>query len=250
MANYRHSFRGGLQWQASYFWSHALDTASNGGIVSFGTAPLAQIGTAGQRNLNYSNADYDARHNLTGDLIWEMPKVSKNSLAETLFGRWSLGTRLNARSGLPFSVTNTRISGNLTSFGGAVLADVTDPQVARACGPSSIDVPCFSSAQFGSALAQTDFGNWPRNSFRSHGYFNLDASLFKTIPLHERIKWILGASAFNVLNHPNFATPGSDISNPGLGLTTSTVLNQSGPLGSLRSQLSGRVVVVTAKLVF
>jgi hypothetical protein len=74
--------------------------------------------------------------------------------------------------------------------------------------------------------------------------------LFRTIPVGESVRLMVGASAFNALNHPNFSQPGSDVASQGLGLVTSTAVNPSGPFGSAQSGLSGRVVVVTGKLTF
>jgi hypothetical protein len=250
LANFRHTFQSGLQGRISYTWSHALDTVSNGGLMGFGLGSLAgQINPASLGSLNYSNADYDVRHNLTGDLIWEMPFHFHGRLANTLLTGWSAGTRLNAHSGTPFSVTNGDVGG-LSGFSGTVLADLLDPNIRTVCGRSAIDTPCFTANQFVPSNAQTNFGNLPRNSFRGPGYFNLDASLFKTVLVRESVRLMLGASAFNVLNHPNFADPGSDISASDLGKITSTVVNPSGPLGSDQPSLSGRVMVAIGKFMF
>jgi hypothetical protein len=209
---------------------------------------LGQVNPASLRSLNYSNADYDVRHNLTADFIWEIPLKRKNRFTDAVFGGWSAGTILSAHTGTPFSVTNRGTSLS-ASFGGAVLADVLDPNVQTVCGHSAINTPCFTASQFAPAATQANFGNLPRNSFRGPGYFNIDSSLFKTVLLRERMGLTFGASAYNLLNHPNFADPNGDISNPGLGLITSTASNPSGPYGLLGNP-SGRALVVTGKLAF
>ncbi len=205
LINFRRAFAHGFQGQISYDWSHALDTVSNGGVVAFsGSALLGQINPVSLRSLNYSNADYDVRHNLTGDFIWEMPKL-KNRLMDTIFGRWSVGTKLSAHTGTPFSVTNSDAFPSAT-FGGVALADVTGPNTRTVCGPSAVDMPCLTASQFAPPAPQANFGNLPRNSFRGPGFFNIDSSLFKTIPVRERMQLTFGASAYNLFNHPNFAT--------------------------------------------
>jgi len=52
-----------------------------------------------------------------------------------------------------------------------------------------------------------------RNRFRGPGYFNTDLAIMKytRIPGREGAVLGLGLQAFNVLNHPNFATPGNNI---------------------------------------
>jgi len=178
-----------------------------------------------------------------------MPVKLRNRLIDTIVGRWSLGTKLSAHTGTPFSVTNADAFPSAT-FGGVVLADVIGVNPPRAvCGPSAVNTPCFTASQFAPAATQTNFGNLPRNSFRGPGYFNIDLSLFKTIPVRERVELTVGASAYNLFNHPNFANPNSDIAFPGLGLITSTTTNPSGPYG-LYGGPSGRALMVHGKVVF
>jgi hypothetical protein len=246
LTSFRHAFRRGLQGQISYTWSHALDVVSNGGLLPFSYDSIGgQIDPVNLRLLNYSNADYDVRHNLSGDLIWDMPLKLKNRWTNAVLGGWSVGSKLSAHTGTPFSVSN---GGSSVSFGSTVLAEVLDPNIRTTCGHSAIDTPCFTASQFTPADTQANFGNLPRNSFRGPGYFNLDSSLFKTVTVTERIRVVLGASAYNVLNHPNFSDPVSDITNPGLGQITGTSVNPSGPYDS--GGPSGRAVVVTGRFVF
>jgi hypothetical protein len=250
LINFRRAFGRGFQGQISYIWSHALDTVSNGGFLPFNdfASLMGKINPTNPRSLNYSNADYDARHNLTADFIWEMPIKRKNGFMDLVFGRWSVGTTVSAHTGTPFSVINsgTSLSG---SFGGVVLADVLDPNIHRVCGHSAINTPCFTASEFAPAATQADFGNLPRNSFRGPGFFNIDSSLFKTVLLGERTRLVFGASAYNVLNHPNFLDPNGDINTSGLGLITGTGRNPSGPYG-LYGGPTGRAVVVTGKVAF
>lgn len=248
LVNFRRAFSHGFQGQITYVWSHAVDTVSNGGLAGFSYDSIGgQINPASLRSLNYSNADYDVRHNLTADLIWEAPHFN-SALMDAILGRWSIGTKLSVHTGTPFSVTNS-FAHPSGSFGGPVLSDVLDPNVRRVCGHSAIDSPCFNASQFAPAETQADFGNLPRNSFRGPGYFNIDSSLYKTVIRRERMRLVLGASAYNLLNHPNFADPNSDLGSSGLGLIGFTGVNPSSPYGYYGGP-SGRAVVVSGKLAF
>jgi hypothetical protein len=201
------------------------------------------------RSLSYGNADYDVRHNLTADFIWEIPLKSRNRAINGLLGRWSIAGRVNAHTGFPFSVYNSQLAGRLLNFGGFALADGLSPTIRSTCGDSSVDVPCFTATQFGSVATQTDLGNMQRNSFRGPGYFNIDSSVYKTIVIGERPRLRIGAAAYNLLNHPNFASPAGDVSRPGLGLITATGVPPSGPYGS-NAGPSGRAVVIMGRLDF
>src|SRR5262249_38255113 len=57
----------GLSGSINYTWSHALDDVSNGGISPFSLNDSLQyqFNPAGLQLNNYSNGDYDVRHNLS-----------------------------------------------------------------------------------------------------------------------------------------------------------------------------------------
>ena len=52
------------------------------------------------------------------------------------------------------------------------------------------------------------FGTAGRNIFRGSGFKNWDVSVTKEFSFRETLKAQFRAEIFNVLNHPNFATPG------------------------------------------
>jgi len=226
-------------------------------LVYSGDSLTNQINPFNLRSLNYSNSDYDIRHNFVGDFIWEIPFKSGNKLLSNILGGWSIGDKLITRTGTPFSVFNSRIAARLggTAFGvsGTILSDVVGP-VNTSCGHSAVDTPCFTTASFATTTGQRDFGNLPRNSFRAPGYFDMDTSVYKSFKLFERAKFTFGASFFNLLNHPNLAAPGQNVGlggAGGLGLITSTVVAPTSAYGAFQgSSVSGRVIVITGKFVF
>jgi outer membrane receptor protein involved in Fe transport len=254
IVSYRRAFGFGFQGQIGYTWSHALDTVSNGGLTLFfsGDSLTSQNDPLNLRRLNYSNADYDVRHSVVADFTWELPMKSSNHIANHILGGWALSGKIFARTGTPFSVINSRIPGSLSAtVGGNVLATLLDSHIQTSCGHANVDTPCFTTSQFATLAQQTNFGNLPRNSFRAPGYTDVDTSLYKTIAIHERAKFILGASAFNVMNHPNFGSPAFNVAVGGLGLISSTVTAPTSPYGSFQgSAVSGRVLVLTGKFQF
>lgn len=249
-AQFRRSFSYGFQGQVSYTWSHAQDDISNGGLGEFFSAADSlnfQLFPY-NKSLNYSNADYDIRHNVTGDFTWDLPFKTSDHLFNAFVGGWNVGSKIYARTGTPFSVYVVNQSSRISaSTGGTVLAAVTDPSITNSCGRSAVDVPCFTASQF----TASGFGNYPRNTFRGPGYFDIDFSASKNFALTERFRLAVGASFYNLLNHPNFANPGGTSNVSGLGTISSTVTAPTSAYGSFQgSAVSGRVIVTTARLTF
>ena len=97
----------------------------------------------------------------------------------------------------------------------------------------------------------SDWGNVRRNSFRGLGYFDTDMNVNKSFTVTERAKFELGASFFNILNHPNFALPFTLSGSGALGLMTSLAVQPTTPYGSFQGAgVEGRLVQVHGKITF
>ena len=248
-------FTKGLSGQLSYTWSHSLDDVSNGGIEPYSLnntsdSLLYQIDPTNLRRLNYGNSDYDFRHNLSATYIWELPIKSSNGFLNAAIGGWTIAQTFKARSGQPYSVVNSNtpssILGNLSVSVPAtvVLGSFLGGSVPSCTGPNTA---CLSASQF----TINGFGNIPRNSFRGPGYFDTDLSIYKAFKVKERLTFTLGANAYNVLNHPNFANPDGNLADGTFGQITSTVSAPSSPYGNFQSAAaSGRIVQLMLKAQF
>jgi len=248
-------FSAGFQGSFNYTYSHSLDTASNGGFLPYsfsgsGDSFATQIDPISLRRLNYGNSDYDFRHVISANYLWQLPIKTSNRGLDYLVGGWSIGGTVFYRSGEPFSLFDASApaaGGQLSNGSGStVLADyISGP---RTC--SSIS-NCLNGTSFVPDGSQFNFGNLPRNSFRGPHYLNADLSLQKDIKLTERYVFTLGANAFNVLNHPNFANPDADISSSTFGAILSTVTPPNSPYGNFQgAAVSGRVLQLDAKFKF
>ncbi len=249
---FRHGFSHNFQGEISYTWSHALQ-------LDPGNTPTAPVVLNPYNpSFGYGNTSFDTRHVLTGDVVWNSPSKFHHRSLSWIAGGWTLGTKLYLYSGRPFSVINTQIPGLLsTNFGAnaTVLADLLDSS-ALGTGCSSVNTRCLTNSQFastrgGTTAAQTNFGNIPPNSFRGPGFFDIDSQLTKRIPVTERAAFEFGASAYNLLNHPNFAVPNNNAGSGSLGLITSTVSTPTSIYGTGQGAIvSGRVLVVMGKFSF
>ncbi len=80
----------------------------------------------GELSRQYSNCDYDVRHNLSAFGIYQIPFASKHLLLRALFRGWSFSETAFLHSGLPFTV----LSQPYTANGNGVF-QASGPQFAR-----------------------------------------------------------------------------------------------------------------------
>ena len=258
---YKHIDARGVTADATYTYSKALDDVSDGGTGEYFNpgSVTTQLTQAGPRSLNYSYADYDVRHSLSADYIWDLPFHFHKFAENEALGGWSIAGKTFWRSGQPFTAYNNSIPNSIngtfaTGFSGAneVIADVAAPGVVgRHCSSSAANsaTSCFTSTDFVTS-GQVDFGNNRRNSFFGPHYADTDLSLSKKFVTSEGFTLQLGANAYNVFNHPNFALPGGNVqSSP--GAITSIAAPPTSPYGSFQNAgVGGRVMQVFGKITF
>ena len=239
----------------NYTWSHAIDEVSNGGIFTDGAGVTQQqINPLSLRANNYGNGDYDIRHLMSADVIYTPTFHLGNHFINAALGGWQLSSKIFWRTGLPFSVTDTNNSA-LGNGGGAILATpIGGNAQPTSCSGASALVPCINAGAFLDSSTINNFTAWSpqnRNMFRGPHYFGLDAALFKTFQIREKVSFAVGVQAFNLLNHPNFAVPDANIGDSTFGQVQSTVNSPTSPYGSfLGFDSSVRVVQLTGKIVF
>ncbi|HTZ90126.1 MAG TPA: carboxypeptidase regulatory-like domain-containing protein [Alloacidobacterium sp.] len=244
----------------NYSWSHALDMISNGGFLPFGGNGYYPIDPFNLALQNYGNADYDVRNNFNGNYLIHIPHFGGPAV---LTDGWMVGGTIFWHTGFPFSVTDSTATFGVLdasgSYGSTMLASVVDPTVPHTCGKSAITTGCFGGNPATGTPSPyfadpTGFGGQRRNQFFGPGYFNTDFSLMKNfkIPGSETTRFQIGAQAYNVLNHANFANPQFDYSNPGsFGFVQSTVNVPTSVFGSfLGGDASPRILQLKAKFEF
>ncbi len=244
--------------QLNYTYSHAMDQISNGGFLGFNstssiTAPLYP----GTLKYNYGAADYDVRNSLNGNYIVDVPGYGGALLREVTDG-WQLAGTVFYRSGLPFTVTDSAAAGDFENYSGAIPATLLNPGVSRHCSQAATTTACLGGGTsvgdvFSSDYADpTGFAIGQRNAYTGPHYFNTDVTLNKSFKLpYEGLRLILGVNAFNILNHPNFANPNSNVSASSFGFTTSTVSVPTSIYGSgLGGDASIRILQLHAKVSF
>jgi carboxypeptidase family protein len=257
-ATLQRRFSHGVSFQANYTWGHALDEISNGGIDPYGADSLAgQLNPASLRANNYGNADYDIRHNFSGNFVWEPPHKFGNKIVNGLLGGWNFSGTIFARSGLPYSVldNNTFFPNYWTGvIPGQPLGPGATYGAASSC--NNPDKACFDPNAFVDTYNTLPLASYPtqrRNQYRGPGFFNTNFSPSKGFNLTERMKLRVGANFYNLFNNVNFYLPNAYLStgDPGVGHIQSTVSVPASPYGSfVGAAASGRMIQLQARITF
>jgi hypothetical protein len=205
---------------------------------------------------NYGNADYDIRHLFNGDYVVTPPTHFENKFVKAALGGWQWSGKLFLRSGLPYTVTDGINGGSLVN-GGFAAAEVISGGAQNSCGSGAAYTnanihPCLNSNAFATNVTQfTSYPNETRNQFRGPNYFDMDMGLYKTFAFRERFNFGLGATAFNVFNHPNFNLPDTTLGSSFFGQILSMQGVPTSPYGNfLGFDSSVRVVQLSLKLSF
>ena len=108
---FRRTLGWGFQGRISYTWSHALDDVSNGGSgLTFSYTSASGLVTPFVGG-SYGNADYDVRHNLVADFLWNTPWKLPNRLLDKALNNWTVGGKIFLRSGTPFGIFDSELAG-------------------------------------------------------------------------------------------------------------------------------------------
>jgi hypothetical protein len=233
----------GLQGQVNYTWSRCMDTVSNGGFLPFSAGGILSP-LPGDLARDYGPCDYDIRHNLNAQYVYQLPvRVRSHSLSYALNG-WQISGTMFWHSGVPFSVLSTPYSAiNPITKKEEGVVQGSGPQFAslvpgvnpycRHCNlpatqagtiqwlnpdafVSTVDpseqiingqnVPA-GSCYGGDSAQNCQFGNLGRNALRGPDFLWSDFYLTKWFPLTEHVKLRFEGQFFNVFNHPNFGLP-------------------------------------------
>jgi hypothetical protein len=204
-----------------YTYGHALDTSSFG---DYENPPQNSVNPAA----DYGNSSFDIRHHFT--ISWNYNLPDKKSWGQLLQG-WQLNSLVVLQSGLPWSITDSSndpsrtgehsdrwdFFGNPKDFTSGpdpipFYDGVLAPFPAACLGHPGVDLSHGCYAQGSSAMVAPElgtFGTMGRNIFRDSGFRDWDMSIFKNWLFKERLTAQFRAEFFNILNHPNFANPGS-----------------------------------------
>lgn len=216
----RQRYKNSLTVDFNYTMSNSKDDAS--GLMTASTTGVNILNPFRQRD-NYSFSDFDVRHIINSNFVWQLPigkgrRLFGNSgrVADSLLGGWQLSGIVRYNSGLPVSspyddarwATNWNVQSNSTRI-----------RPVETC-------PTRGGALFGCNTTQAfqSFRNampgetGERNTFRNVGYVNTDLGIGKTfkMPWSEKHGLQIRFEAFNLFNYQ--AMGAFDTSRSGYGI--------------------------------
>ncbi len=216
----------GLNLVASFTWSRNHDS-------SFATANSIQpSGVAAPQNVydlegEYSYAVNNIPYLFTAGVTYDLPFGAGERFqtgarwADEILGRWQLNVLPTYQAGFPISVRQTS-NPNSSIAGNGVQRPNLVQGIALGTSGSLFDRlnGYIHSSAFTTSSALT-FGNAPRTlSLRGPAYENWDISLFKNVPIRDRVTVQFRAQAFNTFNTPWFAGPNTAFGSGNFGKIT------------------------------
>jgi hypothetical protein len=242
-------FSHGLSFLASYTYSKAIDDASSFNMTGSAAKPVAGENDLAQNPFDLAAERgpslFDARHRLVFSYQWSLPFFRQPAgLTSAALGGWQLNGIFTAMSGTPFTVFDSTDESDqggapeITGFS-ANRPNVVSGQDPNS-GPQTVGA-WLNRAAFAQVIPDPNspvqqFGNAGRNIGVGPRFADWDFSIFKTFRVTESKDIQFRAEFFNILNHPNFRLPDSDISSP--------TFNQ------IQAALPPRVVQLALKFLF
>jgi hypothetical protein len=226
---YRKRMSHGFEVLASYTWAHTLDvtTDSNGG----GTPMNPYWWKA-----DYGNSNWDLRHRFLANFVYNLPGgKASNHVVRGVLGNWQANGIITIQTGLPFNVSTGTDTANTASSGTYRPNLVHTPS--DNCGRGHL-VGCIDATAFTVQdlypIVPTNFayGNAGRNLLHGPGAEVVNLSLFKNIPIKERLKFQFRFETFALFNHANFNNPSATLNTGSFGNITGASGNRNIQLGA------------------
>ncbi len=221
----RNFWHTGITLDANYTFSHAIDDLSSafsypphGNFVLGFLDPFAP-------SLDRGSSDFDIRHRVAVSGIWQLPWFrGRGGALGRVLGGWEISPIFTMRTGSPFTLYDCANAWNFCeraeTSGPLPRKGVTN--VPAAGVPDSFLYYAFPGALTSQAgvwynpkTGISDFGPFPanmlgRNTIYTRGNWNLNAGLYKTTSITERLALQLRLELYNASNHAGFYVKTSD----------------------------------------
>ncbi|GGH08490.1 TonB-dependent receptor [Silvibacterium dinghuense] len=235
-AVYRQRFGAGLEADFNYTLSKSMDlTSQSERLATSGATNYAQIINSWMPNQLYGVSDFDVRHQINSNYIWDIPVgrgkkffASANRLTDEFVGGWTTTGILRWTSGFPFMMDNGAYYPTNWDIEGWAeqIAKISGKAAARGHLTQRFADPAAVFAAFDHALPGE---SGTRNPMRGDGYFSWDTGLDKTFPITKKTNLQFRWEMFNITNSVRFDSHSisSTLDNPqNFGQATTLLTNK------------------------
>jgi hypothetical protein len=198
----------GITANVNYVFGRNLTNIQDGGTT--GQATVGAI-LPFDRTYDWGNSDIGIKHRVSFRLNYEFPfGKSGTRMTKALIGGWQANVLAFYQSGVPFTVLNTvtPVPSNVSNL---VTADRPNVVQGVSYAPANqdynnwINVAAFTPQPVGTV------GNETRAQLYGPPQRAVDLSLFKDIPVRERMRIQFRAEVYNITNTENFGQPNINI---------------------------------------
>jgi len=202
-------YTNGFTYQVAYTWSKA-QAEDDGWFGVEGTVVQNPYDPGASRG----NSGTNVPQVLSANALYELPIgtgkrfSTGNRLSDYVLGNWQLNSIFTFRNGQPFTVTDGADIANIGNTGYERANLVGNPNLG-----TKTKAEWFNTAAY-AIPAQYTYGDGGRNTLQAQRWIDLTASVIRSFPIKEQMRFEFRAEAFNMLNHPIFGAPGSDLNSP------------------------------------
>jgi hypothetical protein len=206
-AQYIARFGRGSQFQASYTWS---DFTSNVTVdrADGGMNAWTSVTDPDNRDLDWSDTGIHRENVFNASLIHNLPTFEgEGGFKEHFLGNWSVGGIVSYSDGAPVFVRTEGFSGLPVAGGGSGFDGAQRPirvagvSCSGAGGRQILNPDAFTLTgyQLGEVSQMVE-----RNACEGPDFFQIDLSLYKNIPIGDRVNLQLRLEAFNIFDEDNW----------------------------------------------
>jgi hypothetical protein len=212
-AKLQRRYNNGFSFLGSFTYSKAIDQ----GITDDFSAISRDF-----RRYDRGVSDYDVPIRFVGNVTYDLPfghgkqfLASADTAVNYLLGGWQVNAITTFSAGQYSTATLNTDWLNIGAF------SQSRPNVNRNLATQGRTLPTqyFNPAAFTIPSTHIE-GNAGRNTFEQPGYANWDSSLFKTLPIRDRLALQLRFEFFNTFNHTQFGNANLTVG-PGFGQISS-----------------------------
>ena len=239
----------GLQYAVSYTLAKNLSNGQGFNPTAFATQAGGTSTDSYNIDLDYGDVAFTHRQRLLATFLYELPIgkkgmlwKTKSKLMDTIVGGWQLSGVFLAQTG-PFM---TVIAPGADPAGNNFPNVTGNGRADRVPGVSTIPENQSITNWINKAayvIPKNNIGrpgNSPVGSAIGPGTQALSLSLFKSVPITERVNFQIGGAASNALNHPNYTIPNLNYNTAPFGTISNVQTQESGGPRSL--QLTARLL--------